>query len=503
MSTRTAEEIQYINRELVAHNQWLGRKGGHRGDFSFRDLSDMTLTNVRLANAKMAGASLVRANLAGCDLAGAELFGADLESADLTGANLLGADFRGANLHRATLTDCVLRGADFSADRAAASPLKNAAHHGPTVMSEARLERAVLCEANLTGCDLSGSDLDDADLTGADLTRSVLLGAELRGATLTDVKLAGTVLEIERLTSEQRAALKDTNGIVRPAFAPISPEDLARGLDAHDRWLASGGGEGRRLEFEFRLLDGGLFSGRDLSGARLRRCSFKGADLSRTRLDMADLSYSDLTEANLEQTSLRGTNLRRATLSRAQLAMSCLDAMPLVGGREWPANLDGAILHDADLTNASLMMAVLRRADIGGAIVQGTSFHGVDLDTVRRTTPGSEPLGPRERRSQRRFAEPVLSVRTSFGTFPTSDWSFGGLSLALAKGKLTGDLPKRGSNLTLIIGRNGDGEAGVPVTATLTSASAQRATLSFRYVKLEDELKTLLNPLIPARYRMR
>lgn len=503
MTTRTLEDVQEINRELLAHNQWLNRKGGHRADLSFQDLSDMAISGIRLAGAKLVGANMVRAKLAGCDLSGAEMFGADLEGADLTGANLSGADFRGANLHRATMTDCVLRGADFSTDRATTDTLKQAAYHGPTVMSEARLERAILCEANLTGCDLSGSDLDEADLSGADLSQSVLLGAELGGAVLADVKLAGTVLEIDRLTAEQRQSLKGTDGIVAPTYASVDFTRLSAQMAAHDRWVETGGREGRRLDLEFCDLDEAPLAGRDLSGARLRRCRFRGADLSRARLEMADLSYADLTGANLEQASLRGANLRRANLTRVFLAAACLDAMPLAGGRDWPTNLDGAILHDADLTNASFAMAVLRRADIGGCILQGVSFRGVDMGVLRRTAPGSDPKGPQERRRNRRFHDPELRVRCVFGDFPTADWSFGGLRVALARGRVTAALPQRGTPLTLTVGIEGEAAPGVPVSAVLTGASAEQGTLSFRFVKLEEELKSLLNPLIPIKYRLR
>lgn len=503
MTAQAAEEVEAVNRELVLHNQWLNRKGGRKADLSFRDLSGMEIRNIRLAGARLVGANLARAILSGCDLSGAELFGADLEGADLTGANLTGADFRGANLHRAVLTDCVLRGADFRTDKAVAETLPRAAHGGPTVMTEARLERAVLCQANLAGCDLSGADLDEADLSGADLSKAVLLGCDLTGAVLAEVKLGGTVLELSRLSEGQRAAVANAGGVVEPTYAPLGAGEAAALLAEHDRWVAAGGAEGRRLDLEFRAIAGALLAGRDLSGARLRRCRLKGADLSRTRLDMADLSYSDLAGAILEQASLRGANLRRATLTRAQMASACLDAMSLVGGREWPTNLDGAILHDADLTNASFAGAVLRHADIGGCITQGASFRGVDLGTTKRTAPGGD-AGPRERRRMRRFAVPVLRVRTPFGTFHTHDWSFGGMSVGLTKAGLTGELPRRGQTVTLIVGLPDQADAaGVPVSATLTGVSLEKATLSFRFIKLEDELKGALNALIPARYRMK
>lgn len=503
MTSRTVEEVQEINRELVLHNQWLTRKGGRKADLSFRDLSGMEIRNIRLSSAKLVGANLARAKLSGCDLSGAELFGADLEEADLTGANLMGADFRGANLHRAVLTDCVLRGADFRTDRATTDTLPKAAHKGPTVMTEARLERAVLCEANLAGCDLSGADLDEADLTGADLSQAVLLGVELSGAVLSNVKLGNTVLELSRLSADQQQYVRTRGGVVEPAYRPMPAIEAAKLLESHERWIETNGADGRRLDLEFRRIEGALLSARDLSGARLRRCCLKGADLARVRLDMADLSYCDLGGANLEQASLRGANLRRANLSRALMASCCLDAMPMVGGREWPTNLDGALLHDADLTNASFVSAVLRNADIGGSMTQGACFRGVDLGTVKRTAPGEGVVGPRERRRMRRFTAPVLQVKTQFGQFPTYDWSFGGLSLDLRHGRVTGEIPRRSATVTLLVGVDGHPGGDVPVSAILSGASTDRGTISFRFVKLEDELKGTLNLLIPPRYRLK
>lgn len=242
-------------------------------------------------------------------------------------------------------------------------------------------------------------------------------------------------------------------------------------------------------------------SERDLSGARLRRCGLEGTRLTRDRLDMADLSYRDLAGADLEEASMRGVSLRRATLRRTRLAAARLEATPLVGGREWPADLEGAILHDADLTNTVFASAVTRKADIGGCLIQGASFRGVDPAAMRRAVPGSDPPGTGERRRMRRFREPVLNVRTEFGTFPTVDWSFGGLRAGLAAGGATALPPKRGTTTTLIVSTTDAPRDGVPVSAILTDADT--ATLSFRFVKLEDELKALLNPPAPERYRFR
>jgi uncharacterized protein YjbI with pentapeptide repeats len=505
MTTAAREDVREINQELVLHNKWLSRQGGRRADLSFRDMSGMSICKIRLTGAKLIGTNLAKADLSGCDLMGAEMFGADLEAANLTGANLAGADFRGANLHRAILTDCILKGADFRTDTAASDALpQTPAHHGATIMTEARLERAILCEANLTGCDMSGADLDGADLAGADLSCCVMIGADMNGANLTGVKLGGTVLELSRLSASQQLALEVAaaagGGVVEPELPLLSAAEAAAMMDEHARFINSGGKEGKRLDLASRKVEAADYSGRDLSGARIRRCVLKGADFSRCRFDMADLSYCDLSGCRLEQANLRGTNLRRAVLSRVLAAAAVFDALTLVDGRDWPANLEGALLHDADLTNTSFAKAILRHADIGGAILHGAGFHEVDMGSVKRSTPLEAPAGPKERRRQRRFRNPKLLVRTQAGNFPTRDWSFGGLSVLLTPEAVQQQAFKRGQQLTMMVGTKENPE-GVAVSATVTFVSADLGRASFRYVKLEDELKALLNPLAPERYR--
>jgi uncharacterized protein YjbI with pentapeptide repeats len=259
--------------------------------------------------------------------------------------------------------------------------------------------------------------------------------------------------------------------------------------------MASGGREGRRFDIEGMQVSGTALAGQDISGGRLRRCRLAGLPLTAVRLDMADLSYSDLRGAVLEEASLRGTNLRRANLAGAHLAGARLDAMALGSGRTWPVNLDGAILHDADLTNATLAGAVMSNADVGGCILQGTSLRGVDLGSVKRSPWTPDGPGPKERRKMRRFSTPPLDIVVENRRFITLDWSFGGLSLHWPDPPH----PKRGDTLSarLVIGQS----FGPPVGMVVTATNHQRGSLSCRYVSLEEDLKAHLNSLLPAKYQ--
>ena len=494
MADQTEEEIATIKNELVLHGKWVRKTGGRRGDLSFRNLSGLALKKQKLNGCKFTGANLSGGNFTDCDLSGADLFGADLEGADLTAATLSGAAFRGANLNKAILKSCILRGADFRAGR-----LQDGSGDGATRLTEAKLNKAILCEANLTGCDMSGSDLLDADFKGADLSRAVLVGADLQGANFDGTKFGGTVVEFSRLSPTQLAKAGAKGGLVEVEYPEMSQAELHAATKAHVSWIESGGRKGKRLDLEAVRIEGSDFSGQDLSGARLRRCILKGANLSGVQMNMADLSYCDLREAVLEEGSFRGTNFRRVNLGQALLAGACFDAMPMDDNRNWPANFEGALLHDADLTNASFAGAVMFNADVGGAIMQGTVLRGVDLGAVKRSAPGSGDHGPKERRRARRHTKPALFIKAPEGVFKSFDWSFGGLCLHWTK-----DVPepKRGDTVSARLAAEGNKTLPPPhVSLIVTASQSQRGTVSFRFVSLEDDLKEYLNALLPVRYR--
>jgi hypothetical protein len=99
---------------------------------------------------------LGRPNLNGADLYKADLRGANLRwaslrGADLRGANLRGADLRGAILNQANLNRTDLTRADLSA----------------ADLQVASLVGTILCDANLTGCQVFGAAAWGLQLEGA------------------------------------------------------------------------------------------------------------------------------------------------------------------------------------------------------------------------------------------------------------------------------------------------------------------------------------------------
>src|SRR5438045_3061935 len=94
-------------------------------------------------------------------------------------------------------------------------------------------------------------------------------------------------------------------------MSSIGRAELDDRLAGHDRWLATTGEQGSRLE----LLDADL-SGADLRNRRLNEAVLSGSDLSGARLAGADLSGAVLPAANLSGADLSGARLVKADLDR-------------------------------------------------------------------------------------------------------------------------------------------------------------------------------------------
>ena len=478
-------EEAVLMAELVRHRYYTkGDSRGARADLSFRNVSGLDLSKQILTNIILRGANLAGTNLSQCDLSGADFFGADLEGADMHDATLTGADFRGANLSRTILSGSRLQGADFSAGGATGT--ENAR------LTEAKLDHALLCQANMNGCDMSGAELIDADLSGADLSRAVMVGAELSGATLDGVKLNNTVLELSRLSHAQIQRMGSTDGIVERSYEFVPPAFVQMSIRRHSEWMDSGGKAGKRLELEGVKVTDVSFRKASLAGARLRRCSLDGLDLTGVVLDMADMAYSTFRDVKLSGASLKGAILRGADLSRADLSGAHVEAMTLQGKKSWPANLDGAILRDADLTRASFSGAIMNYADLQGCALSGASFIDVDLSKVKGSSLASSVTAISNRRTSTRYTEPKVFVKTPLGVFPAVNWSFSGVCLSYSgvkrfvpdsrfPAKLVGDKHPPPRDATFIVVKDDE----------------QRGVALLKFADMDAALSEYLESLVP------
>ena len=101
------------------------------------------------------------------------------------------------------------------------------------------------------------------------------------------------------------------------------------------------------------------------------------ADLRGANLFGANLSDADLRGANLSDADLPGADLSCANLRGADLSGADLSCANLRG-----ANLFGANLSDADLPGADLSGANLSDADLSGANLRGADLSGASMDQM-------------------------------------------------------------------------------------------------------------------------
>jgi uncharacterized protein YjbI with pentapeptide repeats len=164
-----------------------------------------------------------------------------------------------------------------------------------------------LCEANLSGANLSQANLRVASLRGADLSRASLIEADLGGADLKKADLGGADLSGAKLTSTTLFEANLTK-------AKLLGADL------------------RQADFGRAALRGANLSGAGLRGAHLRGANLSGASLRGANLSVADLRGANLSGADLSQVSLVDTNLEGANLTGCKV----------YGVSVWNASLDGA-----------------------------------------------------------------------------------------------------------------------------------------------------------------
>jgi uncharacterized protein YjbI with pentapeptide repeats len=96
----------------------------------------------------------------------------------------------------------------------------------------------------------------------------------------------------------------------------------------------------------------------------LSESNLVGLDLGGANMEGADLRKAKLSEANLSGSMLNGADLRQADLAGAYLCF---------------ARLRGADLREAILAGADLEGADLRESDLRGAILEGAAFSGAIL----------------------------------------------------------------------------------------------------------------------------
>lgn len=261
-------------------------------------------------------------SLAGLDLAGLDLSGLNLRAADFSGAMLEGVQFKGSQLGGSIFDQALMAGADFSeAD-----------------LAGARLVQVSAATANFSKARLHEADLSKSDFTGGNFEAAHLQRAVLQGASFDQSKMAG---------------------------------------------LQAAGCDAAQANFEEAVLDGA-----DFSGAMLERTRFNGSTLAQARFDNARCPQAEFYGVQAGQANFTGAELRAsradatslfdgATFARAGLQRAAWDGVSI---RQ--ANLEQAVLDDADFSRAQAGGARFLRASAKAARFDKADLTGADLSTI-------------------------------------------------------------------------------------------------------------------------
>jgi uncharacterized protein YjbI with pentapeptide repeats len=348
-ATAPAFNQQVLDRLMEVHELFAARKsGGKRAMISYLQAPGLNLSGRNLTEADFTGANFERARMIVTNFERASLYCADLREvdarnanftrADIRGVSLRGANLAGANLDDADMRQAVLAKTDSPAGFGLSAASAKQDQTGPTLysvdFSNCSMKGARLNNARLKGANFSGAMLDSVDFKGADLTGALFEGAVLTGVTLEDLRI-------------DRGALESC--VVDPTAAALGRAALLRQQVVNaDRWVATGGAEGRPAVLngeDLRPL-AGAFAGKRLTamsavGACAIGVDFGGAQLQGANFDGADLRDADFRDADLRGASFKGARLWHAHFDRADVR-----ALLLKSG-ERAVNLDGAVYAEA------------------------------------------------------------------------------------------------------------------------------------------------------------
>lgn len=298
----------------------------------------------------------------GRDYAGAYFSRVDWPEISLRHAHLQLAEFHEANLASANFDEAILVETDFVEANLRAASLQRSLATG------ADFDRADLCDAILCGCKLddascTSTNFSNVDLTKASLQAANLQRANLRGATLTRALLVGANVDRADITDCELRRIDARRVDFRTA--------TLRGADFKQAWLNQCNFED--VHWPHAQLSEACLRGAFLTGSMLHRGNLHRADLSEARLAEIDWQDADLTGANLSNATFHMGSSRSGLVdspiasegSRTGFYTDDLEELYFKSPEEVrKANLCGADLRGADITNVDFYLVDLRRAKL-------------------------------------------------------------------------------------------------------------------------------------------
>lgn len=161
---------------------------------------------------------------------------------------------------------------------------------------------------------------------------------------------------------------------------PVSPAEWAELVDAHARFLESGGTNGRWKLLSVSGLPLCIYHGAE--GRRGEQAVLRLKHIAELDASGAWLSWADLSGAYARGIDLSAANLAGAVMIDSCFAEAIFDSAYMQNVDLSGARLVGASLRDADLRGADFEATDCTGADFRGANLEGARFPGAILDDV-------------------------------------------------------------------------------------------------------------------------
>ncbi|HWU86440.1 MAG TPA: pentapeptide repeat-containing protein [Kofleriaceae bacterium] len=397
------------------------------GDLTFVDLTDESLVQVTLTSCRFDYAILAGTDFTGATIAGTSFIGCDLSQIIFDATTTLTSTQAAPMIfNEATLPAALLPAGDWSYMQLAGAtvtgivqPLSTQAAplQAPGAvlvgMNGGDLTSFVLQDAVLTGAQLTSLDLSGADLTGANLGGALLQGVNLTNATLTGIvapgaQLGGLSTLISLTTISPWQLFSADAAILAPAFQQVGIElsasaslttvgasftldDTASGTE-YTIVQSTSGAAGTTLTLYYVPQAGGPATAVVLPASALSLID--GNDVAGLVTVFEALSLPLSASAVLAVETASWQLVSGAQTWPIRLDSSSQSAtVPTVYAAAAPANLSGAYLPDATLTDANLYGVSApgcqlygASATLAGAILEKADFSGANLGSMSLAT---------------------------------------------------------------------------------------------------------------------
>jgi uncharacterized protein YjbI with pentapeptide repeats len=324
------------------HLFMIGKNGGARMVYKFKDLSNLNFHGMNISSADFTGSKMHNVLLANCNCNGTVFYGCDLTNSVLDNATFDRTDFRGA-----LLVDISMRNVDLSKADTRKGQISQITKEKMVRVSDLVIKNDSNNEKRISDLVIKNDDVITPRESALDLTYS---------------------------EAERRESFLDLS---------IKSELWDEMVKNHQLWLSSAGEKGEQMDISHQ----DMRQQKDLAQTSLTMikgvdCKFDELYMVQVQMQGGNFSQSSVTKIAGREADFRGSNLNQVDFSDADLSYAHFESLIVKtphGEQKLRTNLTGASFRNANLTKARFWDAILDNTDFRGAIMNDVDFRGADI----------------------------------------------------------------------------------------------------------------------------